>query len=119
MFANRDSNYNWMYRCYSNMLTLHGSGELGSVSVTTQPVIESVRVDSSRLATYNNYTDNTSSTYPWFIYGSTNSGDFALFAGYASTTGEWFVGDFYWVYMCQGTLTDEQVQQVIDYNENL
>ena len=117
MFANRDSNYNWMYRCYSNKLTLHGSGEQGSVAVTTQPVIESVRVNSSRLATYNNYTNNTSSTYSNFKYGSTNSTATALFAGYASTSGEWFVGDFYWVYMCQSTLTDEQVQQVIDYNE--
>ena len=119
MFANRDSNYNWMYRCYSNKLTLHGTSEQGYVAVTTQPVIESVRINSSRLLTYNNYTNNTSSTYSSFNYGSTNSGRFALFAGYASTSGEWFVGDFYWVYMCQGTLTDEQVQQVIDYNENL
>jgi hypothetical protein len=119
MFANRDTSYNWMYRCYSNKLTLHGSGEQGFVAVTTQPVIESVRVNSSRLATYNNYTNNTSSTYSNFSYGGTNSGDFALFAGYAKSTGEWFAGDFYWVYMCQGTLTDEQVQQVIDYNENL
>ena len=119
MFANRDSNYNWMYRCYSNKLTLHGTSDQGSLTVTTQPVIESVRVNSNRLLTYNNYTDNTSSTTAWFNYGGTNSGKFALFAGYASSTGEWFVGDFYWVYMCQGTLTDEQVQQVIDYNENL
>ena len=117
MFANRDSSYNWMYRCYSNKLTLHGASEQGSVAVTTQPVIESVRVNSSRLATYNNYTNNTSSTYSNFSYGNTNSGKFALFAGYASSTGEWFVGDFYWVYMSQSTLTDEQVQQVIDYNE--
>lgn len=117
MFANRDSSYNWMYRCYSDHLTLHGGSEQGSVAVTTQPVIESVRVNSNRLATYNNYTNNTSSTYSNFSYGSTNSGKFALFAGYASSTGEWFVGDFYWVYMSQNTLTDEQVQQVIDYNE--
>ena len=117
MFANRDSNFNWMYRCYNNKLTLHGSSEQGGVAVTTQPVIESVRVNSSRLATYNNYTNGTSSTYSNFSYGSTNSGKFALFAGYASSTGEWFVGDFYWVYMSQNTLTDEQVQQVIDYNE--
>lgn len=117
MFANRDSNYNWMYRCYSNKLTLHGTSEQGSVAVTTQPVIESVRVNSSRLATYNNYTNNTSSTYSNFSYGGTNSGDFAMFQGYATTTGENFVGDFYWVYMSQNTLTDAQVQQVIAYNE--
>ena len=32
---------------------------------------------------------------------------------------EQWSGDFYWVYMAQANLTDEQVQQVIDYNENL
>lgn len=118
MFANRDSDYNWMYRCYSNRLTLHGGSETGGVAVTTQPVIESVRVqDSSPMIVYNNYTNNTSSSSSSFNYGSTNSGKFALFQGYATSTGEYFVGDFYWVYMSQNTLTDEQVQQVIDYNE--
>lgn len=116
MFANRTSNHNWMYRPYSNKLTLHGSSEQGQLAVTTQPVIESVRIDSNRLATYNNYTNNTTSTRSNFSYGSTN-GSVALFAGYTSTDREWFVGDFYWIYMSQTTLTDEQVQQVIDYNE--
>lgn len=121
MFANRSAsgNYNWMYRPYSNKLTLHGSSEQGDIAVTTQPVIESVRIDSNRLATYNNYTDNTSSTTSSFNYGSTN-GSVALFAGYTdyNSTSEWFVGDFYWIYMSQNTLTDEQVQQVINYNES-
>ena len=117
MFANRDGNYNWMYRPYSNKLTLHGSGEQGNITVTTQPVIESVRIDSNRTITYNNYTDDTSSSYSNFNYGGTNNGSTALFAGYASGDGEWFYGDFYWVYMSQNTLTDAQVQQVIAYNE--
>ena len=118
LFANRgSSNYNWMYRAYSNKLTLHGTSEQGSIAVTTQPVIEGVRVDSNRLATYNNYTNNTTSTQSNFGYGSTN-GNVALFAGYAVTgKTEWFVGDFYWIYMSQTKLTDAQVQQVIDYNE--
>lgn len=120
MFANRDGNYNWMYRVYATHLTLHGTSETGGIEVTTQPVIESVRVSStSPILKYNNYTDGTSSTQSAFSYGSTNSGNFALFQGYGTTTGENFVGDFYWVYMTQNTLTDEQVQQVIDYNENL
>ena len=117
MFANRDGNYNWMYRPYSNILTLHGGSETGGIAVTTQPVIESVKVDSNRNVHYNNYTNNTSSDTTNFSYGSTNNGNFALFAGYASSTGEWFVGDFYWVYMSQNTLTNEQIQQVIAYNE--
>ena len=118
MFANRGPsfNFNWMYRPYSDKLTLHGDWEQGDIAVTTQPVIESVRIDSNRLATYNNYTDNTSSTKSNFSYGSIN-GSVALFAGYTDISGEWFVGDFYWIYMSQTTLTDEQVQQVINYNE--
>ena len=117
MFANRDSDYNWMYRPTNIKLNFHGSNQIAGTNTTTQPVIESVRVDSNRLLTFNNYTDNTSSTYSSFNYGVTNSGKFALFQGYATSTGENFVGDFYWVYMSQNTLTDEQVQQVITYNE--
>lgn len=118
MFVNRSSSgdYNWMYRPYYNRLTLHGASEQGGVAVTTQPVIESVRVDSNRGVTYNNYTDSTSSTTSSFNYGGTN-GEVALFAGYTDYYTEWFVGDFYWIYMSQNTLTDAQVQQVIDYNE--
>ena len=119
MFANRSAlgDYNWMYRPYSDRLTLHGTSEQGGVSVTTQPVIESVRIDSNRLATYNNYTDNISSTQSSFSYGEIN-GSVALFAGYTDNDSEWFVGDFYWIYMSQTTLTDEQVQEVINYNES-
>ena len=117
MFANRSSSFNWMYRPYSSKLTLHGTYEQGGLTVTTQPVIESVRVYSDRSVTYNNYTDNTSSTASDFNYGSTN-GSVALFAGYTNGNTEWFVGDFYWIYMSQNTLTDEQVQEVINYNES-
>ena len=119
MFANRtSSNYNWMYRTYNFKLTLHGTSEQGSLGLTTQPVIESVRVYSDMSVTYNNYTDNTSNTVPDFNYGSTN-GSVALFGGYTDLDGEWFVGDFYWIYMSQNTLTDEQVQEVINYNEGV
>ena len=119
LFANRaSSNYNWMYRPYDFKLTLHGTSETSSVGVTTQPVIESVRVDSDISVTYNNYTDNTSNTVSDFNYGSIN-GSVALFAGYTDLDGEWFVGDFYWIYMSQSTLTDEQVQEVINYNEGV
>ena len=117
LLANRSSTYNWMYRAYSNKLTLHGTSEQGGIAVTTQPVIESVRIDSNRLATYNNYTNNTSSTKSSFSYGGTNSGGVALFAGYVPSGSEYFQGDFYWIYVSQNTLTDAQVQQVINYNE--
>lgn len=116
LFANRDSYYNWMYRPTSTKLNFHGSSQVAGTDTTTQPVIESVRVDSNRLLTFNNYTDNTTASSSNFSYGDSN-GTVALFAGYASTDTEWFVGDFYWLYMSQTTLTDAQVQQVITYNE--
>jgi len=120
IFANRSSSsYNWMYRPEKNVLNFHGSSQIAGTTTTTQPVIESVRVDSSRTLKFNNYTDNTTTSVSNFRYGNTNSVATALFAGYSDSTFEYFVGDFYWIYMCQGTLTDEQVQQVIDYNENL
>ena len=121
LFANRGggNNYNWMFRTYKTRLALHGNSEQGQIAITDRPAIVSVRIDSNSLATYNNWTDQTSSTRDNFIYGNTNSSGTALFAGYYDTSSEWFIGDFYWIYMSQNTLTDEQVQQVINYNENL
>lgn len=118
LFANRGgNNYNWMFRTYKTKLTLHGNSEQGQIAITDRPAIVSVRIDSNSLATYNNWTDQTSSTYSSYSYGNTNSSGTALFAGYYDTSSEWFIGDFYWIYMSQNTLTDEQVQQVINYNE--
>lgn len=122
IIVNRNSStYNWMYRHKSGTLTFHGTSEQGSITVSnSQPNICSVRVDSNSLLTYNNYTNGTSSTKSSFTYGSTTSNNGgALFSGYSNYGGEFWKGLFYWVYMSQNTLTDEQVQQVIDYNENL
>jgi hypothetical protein len=127
IITNRDSNYNWMYRLKtSGILRFHGVSETGSISWnTSNPDIMSVRTyyDNGTKLKYNNWTQNTSTTPISFTYGSTN-GDTskagALFVGYSwSNTSEQWSGDFYWVYMAQANLTDEQIQQVIDYNENL
>ena len=127
IITNRDSNYNWMYRLKtSGVLRFHGVSETGSINWnTSNPDIMSVRTyyDSGTKLKYNNWTQNTSTTPISFSYGSTNSdGGYAgaLFVGYGwNNTNEQWSGDFYWVYMAQANLTDEQVQQVIDYNENL
>ena len=119
LLANRNSTYNWMYRPTSEKLAFHGNTQINGTTVTVQPVIEGVRVDSSRTLRFNNYTDNTTSTSSNFTYGSSNSGGVALFAGYVPSGSEYFEGDFYWIYMSQNTLTDEQVQQVIAHNEGI
>ena len=121
LFGNRSgsSDYNWMYRPTSTKLAFHGSSQINGTNTTTQPVIESVRVDSSRVIKFDNYTDNTTTSAASFSYGSSQSSGCALFCGYSTgSTTEQFSGDFYWIYVSQNTLTDEEVQQVIDYNEN-
>ena len=117
ILTNRNESYNWMYRHKSNVLRFHGNSEQGEIAVSnTEPNTCSVRIDSSRLLKYNNWTQNTTSTYSNFSYGSDSNGG-ALFAGYYSSSGEMWKGVFYWIYMSLNTLTDEQVQQVIAYNE--
>lgn len=119
ILSNRKESYNWMYRHKSSVLRFHGASEQGSIAVSnTVPNTCSIRIDSSRLLTYNNWTQNTTSTYSNFTYGLNSNGG-ALFSGYYSSDGEYWKGVFYWIYMSLNTLTDEQVQQVIDYNENL
>ena len=119
ILSNRKESYNWMYRHTSSALRFHGNSLQGSIAVSnTEPNTCSVRIDSSRLLKYNNWTQNTTSTVSNFSYGSDSNGG-ALFSGYYSSSGEYWKGVFYWIYMSLNTLTDEQVQQVIDYNENL
>lgn len=125
IITNRDGNYNWMYRLKTGgTLRFHGTTETGSISWNRyNPDIMSVRTyyDSGTKLYYNNWTQNTSTSPISFTYGSTNgdsSNAGALFVGYSwSNTNEQWSGDFYWVYMSQNTLTDSQIQQVIDYNE--
>lgn len=119
LLANRYSAYNWMFRVYGNHLTLHGQSETGSITISsTSADTFSARVNGSSQVYYNNWTSGTSTSPQSFSYGSTNDSRAALFNGYAGySSGEYFQGDFYWIYMSQNTLTDEQVQQVIAYNE--
>lgn len=119
ILSNRNQSYNWMYRHKSTQLRFHGNSEQGSIAVSnTEPNTCSIRIASNRVLKYNNWTQNTESSYSNFSYGSDSNGG-ALFAGYYSSSGEFWKGVFYWIYMSLNTLTDEQVQQVIDYNENL
>lgn len=118
IIVNRSSTYNWMFRQYSNKLTLHGTSETGSIAITTGVVTTcGVRVSSDRSFVYNNFTNDTTSSGVNFSYGNTTTGGGCLFMGYSTTNSEQWNGDFYWVYFSQNTLTDAQVQQVIDFND--
>ena len=120
ILANRGSSYNWMARVdQSNLAYLHGSSPYFNISVTVSatPNIVVMRVKEGTL-TLQSVTDNTTSTGSW-IPGSTNNRGIALFSGNYGSYSEKFIGDFYWLYQAKRYLTDEEVQNVINYNENL
>lgn len=120
LFANRHSTYNWMYRQYQDRLTLHGTSEQGSISITdnTKPSILSVTVDRNRTVVYRNHTEGTTSTTSSFNYGDTNSTDAALFWGFADSFTEQWTGDFYWIFISTSKLSDDEIKKVIAYNES-
>lgn len=129
VFTNR-SGYerNYMYRQDTTYAYLCGTGNTGSntcLCSPSDPNILSVRVyyDSSSnryMAKWDNWTTNVSSNPVEYQFNPdyiTDGG--ALFCDYSNMDSEFWQGDFYWIYMTQNTLTDEQIRQVIDYNENL
>ena len=120
ILANRGNSYNWMARCdQRNKAYLHGGSSYMNISVTVSatPNIVVMRVSGGTL-TVQSITDNTTSTGSWSP-GTTNSYGVALFSGYYDHYGEQFIGDFYWLYQAKRCLTDDEVQEVINYNENL
>ena len=132
-FNNRDATtYNYFARCANNssqgncFLSL---GTLGGTNAgpnydTSQPVIASWRVNSSRSIDIKNITSGTSSTVGTTTWnGGTTWFTFWVWkkktANTINTTnyGEWMGGDFYWCYATREVLTDEEIQQVIKFNE--
>lgn len=126
IFTDRNSSSRqYMYRQDKTYAYLCGTGNTSldsCICSDTVPSILSVRVyyDSGIKAKWNNWTTSASSTPEVYAYNNqslTNGG--ALFCDYSNSNSEFWQGDFYWIYMSQTELTDEQIQQVIDYNENL
>lgn len=118
-------NMNWMWRYPSNGIFLHGSSSYNSVTYYTttsaSPITASVRVswNGSVQQQINDWTNNGSYSGA-FQYGSyqTVNNNGSLFCDYLASNEEFWKGDFYWVYMSQEVLTDEEIQQVIAYNES-
>lgn len=116
LFCNRNTNYNYMVR--GNMLHTSSSGFL-SLTPSSSPEICVIRVNSNGTSERKFVDSNgntlqitTASTISW---GGINNG-IGFFAGYA-TGGEYFQNRFYWMYCSMERLTDEEVVQVIQFNE--
>lgn len=118
--ANRGSSYNWMCRIGNGYQWLHTSKSSYSSAISVQ-----YRYGSENIVAYRclndgngyaqNYTTGEIGATTRTGWGS-NSNEINFFDG--GFSGEIFLGDFYWVYCSLEQLTDEQIQQVIEYNEN-
>lgn len=117
--SNRDMQYNWMVRTYDGMIKLHDSSERNQCPVSTYPCTAVIRIADDGTTTIQNITDATACTPYTFSYGRSNATP-AFFEGYSNPTywNEWYQGMFYWAFFANRCLTDDEVTQVIDYNEN-
>lgn len=124
LLANRCSNYNWMFRIYDTawLHTIEGDMPIcPNVPLdSSQPNIVAIRCLTDGYGYGYNYTTGEQGEKKEVNYGGTSDG-FAIFRGYADIDGgEYFIGgEFYWIYVSTEQLTDEQIQQVINYNENM
>lgn len=124
LLANRFSqSYNWMFRIYDYAWLHTSEGDIHScpnVQVdSSQPNIVAIRCLTDGTGYGYNYTTGEQGETMDVNYGVASNG-FGIFKGYADTeAGETFIdGEFYWIYVSTEQLTDEQIQQVIAYNEN-
>ena len=115
IFANRNSNYNWMVRADK----FHCSNTILNLTPNSNPQICVIRInaDGSSIKRFVDSNGNTlQSTSASSITWGTKSQGFGFFAGYANGN-EYFNQTFYWMYCSMEALTDEQILQVIQYNE--
>ena len=116
-------NFNWMVRTYTDEMhvCLHDSSNHCDLSLDgTYPVIAAITVEPVNGAvTMRNITEGTTVQPFNFDYGRNNATP-AFFEGYSNywSSPEWYQGVFYWAFFANRCLTDAEVTQVIDYNEN-
>ena len=124
LFANRyTGGYNYMLRVGGDNIWLHtlNSNQTKSINVPfdfSQPNICAIRCLNDGYGYAENYTTNEVGPMKQTKWGSTVNG-FAILGGGEETLYEYFRnGTFYWIYVSKEQLTDEQIQQVINFNEN-
>lgn len=126
ILANRGGSWNWMVRIgdtYNNInqAWLHTSKSSAGNNMIRVPItvdvpnIVAFRCLNDGNGYAQNYTTGEIGATTRTGWGS-NSNEINFFDG--GYSGEIFLGDFYWMYCSLEQLTDEQIQQVIEYNEN-
>lgn len=114
IISNRGNVHNYFIRypwswCGGNSIQMTPSQQPATIITTVDSSGNGVRkcVETQQIGTSNNCT-----------FGS-HSNAIGFFSGYGTNLSEQFNGDFYWMFLANRKLTDDEIQIVIDYNENL
>lgn len=125
--SNTGDNYNFMARVgstTSGKLSLHtansNSSDSNVASYTPGTTVTAVwRVDTSRQISITNLTENISNTpFKNTWNGGCRWFTFFVWRNASGAVTETMAGDFYWCYFSKEYLTDEEIQQVVNYNES-
>lgn len=125
LICNRDGSWhNWMARTGASTISLHTFASNSSASQTasySQNTVVTVvwRVNANREIEIKNLTEGSSNT-PFTASWLSGAQWFSFFAWNDTQTSikEPMAGDFYWAYASREVLTDEEIQQVIAFNES-
>lgn len=120
-----NSGYNWMAREINDGMFLHtafGSpdAQTPTIEYTSEPNIWMLTV-SGQTGYGVSFTDSiTGTVYTQVLMGAPSEGiGFFCDDRFGGTREEQYVGKFYWIFIAKGSLTPQEIQEVIDYNENL
>lgn len=117
--ANRGGSGNWMCRIGNGYQWLHTINNSYSFAISVPYTYGSENIVAYRCLNdgqgfAQNYTTGEIGNITYTLWSSA-SNEINFFDG--GFVGEIFLGDFYWMYCSLEQLTDEQIQQVIEYNE--
>ena len=116
------SGYNWMFRWTSEKVAFHGTNQINGVAVSSsEPNIVSVIADRDFGVIFRNHTTGEIYEDENFTFGDSGltSGG-TMFAEYADDDNKshFWNGDFYWIYMTDGILSESEINKIIEYNES-
>lgn len=115
------SNYSYMFRegdystRYFYLHDARSCGSATSISVNQLPNIVAA-VAGNGTVQLHSFTDQMKGTPQPISWGGP-SDSISLFSG--GIGGEFWTGDFYWLFLSLEALTEAEIEQVIDYNESL
>lgn len=123
LFANRGYRTGSLGDYYNYMVrdTIFHTSDSNFLRMTasTSPYIMYVRINADGTSERKCVTTGQIVTASSVSYGNAPS-SCAFFRGFGgSSLGENYSGNFYWIYISNEVLTDAEIQQVIDYNEEL